>query len=63
MKWLHLIAIGSLAFAFGACQQHSKDELSLIEMPGEHAAPAKPQKNGHESTSPSDESKPAPSYF
>jgi hypothetical protein len=63
MKWLNLLFIGLLVFAFNACQKHSASELALIQMPNEHAVPASQNKVAPESAAPSDDSKPAPKYF
>ena len=62
MKSLVLMAIGMLAFSFGACQRHSASELQLIKMPGENIG-ASDQKNQTNTAKPADDSKPAANYF
>ena len=63
MKWLNLLLIGVVAFAFNACESHPTSDLAILQMSNEPPVPVQDKKNGPETSAPSDASKPAAPKF
>lgn len=63
MKWLNLLFISVVVFAFNACEKHSVNELSVIQMGGEAPAKSSQKNTAPDSAAPADNSTPAAKYY